>query len=489
MQDHEKLSEIIQDPYRLNKSTLAFLQKQSSKYPYCHTLQILLAKNLQEGDKLLFEKQVNKASAYSIDRKKFQRYISGRDKLIRENEETLLKSISEDVKNKESEGYSKNPVNKETQKKRNLLEIVRKRLNDIRERSNQKPSEISPVDEQNPSSLPGAMNVLPSPGSDDLIQDHENTNHEDNQLIENQEDNRSIKPDLTEQKEEVENTDEKRKVSQTQSDGRNEKNNEAAQDEKEDDFTPDKSKWGKESEEDSYTPDFEYENHVEIPSYQANETDPDDNGVTSETDKDAPELEMLSDIPDYFGHFDPGITADDEEKNRVKEAREEKEDQEDEKMSGESEDARHSDENKTVLSNTDKAETKDVEKNIENETQKEDDSDRDKSEIHKLNDEKEKHKESVKHNRPNINQLIDRFLKDEPRIRVKKDLPTKQEDLSAPSTNENPQIATETLAIVYLKQGKKDKALDIYEKLCLKFPQKSSYFAKKILQIKNELNT
>ncbi len=91
--------------------------------------------------------------------------------------------------------------------------------------------------------------------------------------------------------------------------------------------------------------------------------------------------------------------------------------------------------------------------------------------------------------KPSISELIDKFLKEDPRIKVSKDLPEEQEDLSARSTSEDPQIATETLANVYLKQGNKEKALDIYEKLCLKFPQKSSYFAKKIIEIKNELNT
>jgi hypothetical protein len=37
-----------------------------------------------------------------------------------------------------------------------------------------------------------------------------------------------------------------------------------------------------------------------------------------------------------------------------------------------------------------------------------------------------------------------------------------------------------------LKQGKTDKAIEIYEKLIIKFPEKKSYFAEKIESLKNK---
>lgn len=47
-------------------------------------------------------------------------------------------------------------------------------------------------------------------------------------------------------------------------------------------------------------------------------------------------------------------------------------------------------------------------------------------------------------------------------------------------------MMTETLARIYLKQGKKDKALEIYNALRLKFPEKSAYFAALIQKIEKE---
>ncbi|MEE4177380.1 MAG: hypothetical protein V2I46_07715 [Bacteroides sp.] len=85
------------------------------------------------------------------------------------------------------------------------------------------------------------------------------------------------------------------------------------------------------------------------------------------------------------------------------------------------------------------------------------------------------------------NELIDRFLKEEPRIRPRRD-PSNDENLAEKNLLSPEDIGTETLAAIFLKQGLHEKALDIYQKLSLKFPEKSSYFAEKINSIKNDIN-
>lgn len=47
------------------------------------------------------------------------------------------------------------------------------------------------------------------------------------------------------------------------------------------------------------------------------------------------------------------------------------------------------------------------------------------------------------------------------------------------------ELATETLAIIFTKQGKYDKAIEVYKKLMLKYPEKSVTFATQIEKIKN----
>jgi hypothetical protein len=81
--------------------------------------------------------------------------------------------------------------------------------------------------------------------------------------------------------------------------------------------------------------------------------------------------------------------------------------------------------------------------------------------------------------------LIDKFILANPRIEPRKekfDLPV--EDLSKPFTEEEGGFVTETLARIYINQGYYSKAIEIYEKLSLKFPEKSSYFATQIERIK-----
>jgi hypothetical protein len=58
------------------------------------------------------------------------------------------------------------------------------------------------------------------------------------------------------------------------------------------------------------------------------------------------------------------------------------------------------------------------------------------------------------------------------------------EDISKPFVEEAGGLVTETLAKIYVNQGYYSKAMDIYEKLSLKFPEKSSYFASQIEKVK-----
>ena len=81
--------------------------------------------------------------------------------------------------------------------------------------------------------------------------------------------------------------------------------------------------------------------------------------------------------------------------------------------------------------------------------------------------------------------LIDKFIDANPRIepsKEKSDYPV--EDISKPFIEERGSFVTETLAKIYTIQGYYSKAIDIYEKLSLKYPEKSSYFATQVEKIK-----
>jgi hypothetical protein len=85
--------------------------------------------------------------------------------------------------------------------------------------------------------------------------------------------------------------------------------------------------------------------------------------------------------------------------------------------------------------------------------------------------------------------LIDQFILTNPRIepaRERNERPN--DDLSRPFTEESGELVTETLAKIYTKQGYFSKAIDIYEKLSLKYPEKSSYFATQIQKVQALIN-
>ncbi|HXA03046.1 MAG TPA: hypothetical protein VNW99_13720 [Cytophagaceae bacterium] len=83
-------------------------------------------------------------------------------------------------------------------------------------------------------------------------------------------------------------------------------------------------------------------------------------------------------------------------------------------------------------------------------------------------------------------EIIEKFINADPVIPTLKPntLPENQEDLASGSSRINKNPVSETFAKILLLQGKKDKALEIYEQLILKFPEKKVYFAAEIEKLK-----
>lgn len=88
--------------------------------------------------------------------------------------------------------------------------------------------------------------------------------------------------------------------------------------------------------------------------------------------------------------------------------------------------------------------------------------------------------------------LIDKFIEEQPKITPpsrdfdKSERP-KSIDVSAMGSEVGDDFVTETLAQVYKQQGALDKALSAYEILRLKYPEKSSFFADQISEIRRLL--
>ena len=80
--------------------------------------------------------------------------------------------------------------------------------------------------------------------------------------------------------------------------------------------------------------------------------------------------------------------------------------------------------------------------------------------------------------------IIDKFIEANPKIAPVKEMTKAPVNINK-STDEPTHLMTETLAKVYLEQKKYNKAIQAYEILILKYPEKSSFFADRINEIKN----
>ncbi len=88
----------------------------------------------------------------------------------------------------------------------------------------------------------------------------------------------------------------------------------------------------------------------------------------------------------------------------------------------------------------------------------------------------------------NKNELIDTFIKNAPTISRTKAEFFNPVSVAQQSVVDQENIVSETLANIYIQQGHADKAISVFEKLSLKYPEKSSYFAALIAEIKSKKN-
>ena len=83
-------------------------------------------------------------------------------------------------------------------------------------------------------------------------------------------------------------------------------------------------------------------------------------------------------------------------------------------------------------------------------------------------------------------EIIDQYIKSKPSIAPPKISAQENPDLASTlkSGEFGDNIISETLAEILIRQGKKDKAIEVYKKLIWKFPQKKTYFAAQIEELR-----
>lgn len=97
--------------------------------------------------------------------------------------------------------------------------------------------------------------------------------------------------------------------------------------------------------------------------------------------------------------------------------------------------------------------------------------------------EKPEEKEEIDPEKKKKSDLIDKFIETNPKISPIKNTPATPVNIDK-SGQDTSYLMTETLAKVYLEQKKYQKAIQAYEILILKYPEKSHFFADRISDIK-----
>jgi len=84
--------------------------------------------------------------------------------------------------------------------------------------------------------------------------------------------------------------------------------------------------------------------------------------------------------------------------------------------------------------------------------------------------------------------IIERFIKEEPQIKPPVANKIDTENKARKSSEDHLDLVSETLAKIYIDQMHYHKAIDIYKKLSLKFPEKRTYFAGQISELEKRIN-